>query len=385
LRVSQPTDPSEIEADRVAEQVMSMPEPSASNGHGMQTSTAPATPAARTAPIAGTAPVARSAPVAASAPAGSAPVATKPIQQAQPNLIQREADNDKRDNARLGVVPPVGGGAPLGESSRNFFEPRFARDLSNVRLHTGVGSARLAHAFNARAFAVGSDIVFGEGEYSPGTASGRKLLAHELAHVVMSPGSAGAALMHRSIERESFGTGSVASSELSALRSAVELAAGARTIFRDPDDDDDDDDDDTEPDVGDPLYAMLRSAQEAYDELSHNQGFPADERAKYRRIYILLSEGPKTAFKDENDVDKFIDWCKRTGEREDATLNNSSADQGKLLLDEGAAFPNTWADKLSWELHIPPGFADLKAAIESRRQDATNEAKAVSDEIWDRG
>ncbi|HMG36604.1 MAG TPA: hypothetical protein VKM94_21885, partial [Blastocatellia bacterium] len=132
LRVSQPTDPSEIEADRVAEQVMSMPEPSASNGHGMQTSTAPATPAARTAPIAGTAPVARSAPVAASAPAGSAPVATKPIQQAQPNVIQREADNDKRDNARLGVVPPFGGGAPLDESSRNFFEPRFARDLSNV-------------------------------------------------------------------------------------------------------------------------------------------------------------------------------------------------------------------------------------------------------------
>ncbi len=60
---------------------------------------------------------------------------------------------------------------------------RFGRDLSGVRIHTDALAGAAVQALDARAFAVGSDIAFGAGEYAPGTQAGRTLLAHELAHV----------------------------------------------------------------------------------------------------------------------------------------------------------------------------------------------------------
>lgn len=77
-----------------------------------------------------------------------------------------------------------GGGEPLTESARSFFEPRFGYDFSRVRVHTGAHAGDIARSVNARAFTVGSDVVFGAGEYAPGTEAGRGLLAHELTHVV---------------------------------------------------------------------------------------------------------------------------------------------------------------------------------------------------------
>lgn len=61
-------------------------------------------------------------------------------------------------------------------------------DFSQVRVHTGAEAARSADALGARAFTVGSDIVFGRGQFEPGRESGSDLLAHELAHTVQ-PGS----------------------------------------------------------------------------------------------------------------------------------------------------------------------------------------------------
>ena len=57
-------------------------------------------------------------------------------------------------------------------------------DLSGVRLHDGRAADRASKAINARAFTLGSDIAFARGEYQPGTDTGRRLMAHELAHVV---------------------------------------------------------------------------------------------------------------------------------------------------------------------------------------------------------
>jgi outer membrane protein OmpA-like peptidoglycan-associated protein len=65
-----------------------------------------------------------------------------------------------------------------------FFEPRFGVDLSGVRVHHDGGAARLAASVNARAFTVGRDVFFGEGEWAPGTARGDRLLAHELTHTI---------------------------------------------------------------------------------------------------------------------------------------------------------------------------------------------------------
>lgn len=77
-----------------------------------------------------------------------------------------------------------GSGRPLPIAIRRFFEPRFGHDFSAVRVHTGPTARTAAEALNARAFTVGHDVVFGSGEWSPETDRGRRLLAHELTHVI---------------------------------------------------------------------------------------------------------------------------------------------------------------------------------------------------------
>ncbi|WP_457330242.1 eCIS core domain-containing protein [Rhizobacter sp. P5_C2] len=76
------------------------------------------------------------------------------------------------------------GGAPLSPDQRDFFEPRLGHDLGHVRVHTGGSAEAGASAVQARAYTLGRDIVFGSGEYKPGTPAGQRLLAHELVHVL---------------------------------------------------------------------------------------------------------------------------------------------------------------------------------------------------------
>lgn len=89
-----------------------------------------------------------------------------------------------------GTVPPAvarvasGEGSTLDAGVRSFVEPRFGMDFSHVRVHTGTAEAAAADALGARAFTLGNDVVFGRGEYRPMTHAGRRLLAHELTHVV---------------------------------------------------------------------------------------------------------------------------------------------------------------------------------------------------------
>src|SRR5215218_5922062 len=75
-------------------------------------------------------------------------------------------------------------GQSLGSTTRVFMESRLGHDFGRVRVHTDAQAAESARAVNARAFTVGRDVVFGARQYAPATSSGRKLLAHELAHVV---------------------------------------------------------------------------------------------------------------------------------------------------------------------------------------------------------
>ena len=75
-------------------------------------------------------------------------------------------------------------GQPLDVRSRTFFEPRFGCDFGRVRVHHDAQSAQSARDVSARAYTVGSHIVFGTGEYAPQSMGGRELLAHELSHVV---------------------------------------------------------------------------------------------------------------------------------------------------------------------------------------------------------
>ncbi|MEM9292152.1 MAG: DUF4157 domain-containing protein [Acidobacteriota bacterium] len=81
-------------------------------------------------------------------------------------------------------VSSLGAGVPLPRSERTFFEPRLGTDLSAVRVHTGARAEAAAESVSARAFALGSDIAFGAGEFRPGSAEGRRLIAHELTHTL---------------------------------------------------------------------------------------------------------------------------------------------------------------------------------------------------------
>jgi hypothetical protein len=98
-------------------------------------------------------------------------------------------------------VPASGGVAPaavhavlrspgqaLDAGTQRFMEAGFGAGFGHVRVHTGEMAAESARQVQARAYAVGRDLVFGAGEYRPETAAGRSLIAHELAHVVQAGG-----------------------------------------------------------------------------------------------------------------------------------------------------------------------------------------------------
>lgn len=82
----------------------------------------------------------------------------------------------------IGSLP--GRGAPLPAPARRFFEARMGHDFSGVRVHTGEEAARSAKAVRAKAYTTGNDIVFNEGQYDVSSGEGKKLLAHELTHVM---------------------------------------------------------------------------------------------------------------------------------------------------------------------------------------------------------
>lgn len=131
-RVSEPGDECERQADQVAERVMSMAEPEADSHSNARSPAAPATP----------------------------------------------------------VLSSVG--RPLDDATRSFFTARFGHDFSHVRIHADSAAADSARAVNAVAYTLGRDIVFDAGRYDPASFAGRRLLAHELTHVVQQGGAAAA-------------------------------------------------------------------------------------------------------------------------------------------------------------------------------------------------
>jgi hypothetical protein len=87
-------------------------------------------------------------------------------------------------------APPIveevlrGLGQPLDAGTRAFFEPRFGCDFSGVRVHADDRAAEAARSIGASAYTAGSNIAFARGQFDPATSGGRRLIAHELTHVV---------------------------------------------------------------------------------------------------------------------------------------------------------------------------------------------------------
>lgn len=123
-------------------------------------------------------------------------------EKTQPQKLQTERlrSPEAAANEMPGVVHEVlrTPGQPLDASTRAVMEPRFGHDFSRVRLHTDSAAAESAKAVNARAYAVGRDVVFAPQMYAPHSSEGRMLLAHELAHTIQqSAAAANARLVQR--------------------------------------------------------------------------------------------------------------------------------------------------------------------------------------------
>lgn len=108
-------------------------------------------------------------------------------------VLHRRSVRGGRSLAALGLVEDVlrTSGQPLDGATASAMTARLGHDFSKVRVHTDARAAASASAISALAYTVGSDVVFGAGQYAPGTGAGSRLLAHELTHVIQqgAPGA----------------------------------------------------------------------------------------------------------------------------------------------------------------------------------------------------
>ncbi|BAY24869.1 OmpA/MotB domain-containing protein [Calothrix sp. NIES-2100] len=176
LTIGQPNDQYEQEADRVAEQVMSMAPPATPN---IQRQTEEEQEEVQTKPLVETITpiVQRQETLEEDEPIQAKCESCEKEAQVQrsPNGVpQVQADLESRLNASKG------GGSPLPDEVRSFMEPRFKTDFSQVRVHTDSTAVQMNHALNAQAFTHKQDVYFGQGK----APAKDELTAHELTHVV---------------------------------------------------------------------------------------------------------------------------------------------------------------------------------------------------------
>lgn len=132
---------------------------------------------------------------------------TKSARRDEVPAIQRMPAASMPESARAVAPPSVSrtlgkDGAPLPPVMRSDLERHLRHDLSRVRVHTDADAARSARDVQARAYTVGSHVVFGANQYSPATPAGKRLLAHELTHVVQQGGASGGKAAQPVLQRE---------------------------------------------------------------------------------------------------------------------------------------------------------------------------------------
>ena len=100
------------------------------------------------------------------------------------------AENVEEDESKLAseILSKKGSGRPLDPEVKMFMEQRFGYDFSKVGIHTDSFAARTAQDLGAEAFTIGRDVFFGAGRYNRGSLEGKRLIAHELTHVVQQEG-----------------------------------------------------------------------------------------------------------------------------------------------------------------------------------------------------
>jgi hypothetical protein len=169
LKVSQPNDPYEREADQVADQVMKMPVLSdmvmtvgtKKDGVNINHECAPCETKKKE-----------------EKEERQLEIRPKPSLSTESNFKASDEIANEINHIHSNI------GSSLDASTKGFMESRFGYDFSKVKIHTDETATRTSNSVNALAYTIGNDIVFGEGHYQPNKAEGRKLLAHELTHVI---------------------------------------------------------------------------------------------------------------------------------------------------------------------------------------------------------
>ncbi|TPG11053.1 DUF4157 domain-containing protein [Rhodanobacter glycinis] len=120
--------------------------------------------------------------------------------------LSRQPDG-RADAASISVDQVLASpGSPMEPALRKDMEGRFGHDFSRVRVHADARASQSASELGAQAYAVGSDVVFGAGRFAPGTHEGRRLIAHELTHVVQQASVTGSNPVATSLQRRPGGT-----------------------------------------------------------------------------------------------------------------------------------------------------------------------------------
>ena len=112
------------------------------------------------------------------------PAAVMHLQKTAGNATVSAALEEQQEPSLVKDVVGSGGGSPLDKDTRGFMESRLGSDFSDVRVHTDAKAHDSARSVQAYAYTVGSDVVFQSGKYEPESDSGKRMLAHELTHVV---------------------------------------------------------------------------------------------------------------------------------------------------------------------------------------------------------
>ena len=158
LQVSQPGDPDEVEADRVAAAVTASPTETGIHRK------------------------------CACKGGDSCPECEEEAEQAKKVRRKPSPGSVGGEEFDENLLSSLGPGRPLEPSVRSSMEPPFGRDFGDVRVHTDAQAGEAAEKINAVAFTRGDHIFFGHGNYAPENEAGRGILAHELTHVVQQRG-----------------------------------------------------------------------------------------------------------------------------------------------------------------------------------------------------
>jgi len=255
-------------------------------------------------------------------------------------VVRRRATTESPSEAPPIVHETLGGaGRPLDSATRSDMEGRFGADFGDVRIHTGREAAQSARAVGALAYMVGRDIAFGEGQYEPQSDAGRRLLAHELAHVAQE-----------------------------APRVPLP-AATPSTVRRQAADEED-----------------SQLAEQFEEELKTNEENADQEndlmlRAYSSRVVLLLTFLPHKALHTQDDLDTVMQSAYDTAKGEIETIDalRESAEFGLGLRPFG--FPLTWAARIQAALSLGIDSVAVMLALIQATTDFALKAAQLSDTI----